>query len=1483
MSPRHGGEADKFGNRYEGAWTVRHLLYVLLGTAQSVTVEDIDDLAEGAEFTFRHGGTVEVHQLKRQNGNANSWTVQSLQDKQIWQKVRPHVEAGRHFHFVSTVPARPLQELSDRARRAENLISFVNSWLTKELQESFNDLTSTSGFGSAEVAWNVLRGFWVEWPDERDINKMNATLAELLLEGAVGSLAAVGLGDLVTNNLGTCLNAAAIENRLSEYGLRRTQMLPSPAIIERVNSIAAGWMAGIDRELLQPTIVRPEANRLADILGGHDNLILLIGAAGGGKSAVLHQVVRMLETDAVPVLGFRLDHLEPFSSTTELGNRLGLDVSPVTALAGVAGERPSILVVDQLDAVSLTSGRMPRNFDAIANLVREASAFFNMRVVLACRKFDVENDYRMRELVKDKSSAQVEVAELSESQVAEAVREMGLDAAALDARQKKLLRSPLNLVLLKSIADDADPLSFQTMKNLFDAFWQRKLVDCVQRRVGTVRFNEVVSTLADAISSRQRLSVPVTVLDRNDLSVDAGVLVSEHVLVRDGQQIAFFHESFFDYAFARGWIERNQTLVEFLTSGDQELFRRAQVRQIMNHLRELEPDRFVTEVEALLSSPGVRFHIKDVALAILGSLSEPTAAEWDMVARVLDAHAPFEDRLWLCLRTAPWFERLDVDGVIEAWLAGGEESEQSQALGIMAGSAKQQPDRMAQLLQPHTHRVTYPSWLRRVTRFADVHQSRALFDLILDAVRSGQYENAERELWVSVHGLGEHQPAWAVELLAAHLVDRPDALALDSAGQVAALLDQEHGAIELAKLGAAGAPLLFCNLFVPYMLRVMALTAYEPKDERPIMDRHFSDRYPNTKACELEDALLFGTATAIRTLTEQDPGEARPVLEALAVDPHEAAQWLLYEGFRTAGETFAQWAADLMLDGVHRFMSGYSSNSVWTARQVLQATSSFISEESFQRLEGAILDLRFPWEKRRPGLYSFNLLSAMDEARLSEMGRRRLGELRRALEMDQPPEPEGVTGGLIAPPIPREAAQHMTDDQWLKAMAKHSAERTDWHTFTGGAEEQSQVLKDYTAKDPARFARLALRLTDSTHPAYGGAILLGLGEASILPDPAPIFEAVRHIASLSRPSNDRWLGWALRRYLKTVPQDLVEIIIDRAISADDPADGRLGVQRSNGEHTGGEDVFMSGFNTARGQSAEVLGDLLVYDPDGARTALVLPVLKCMAEDPAITVRSCVAHVIAASMRHARPQALEAFDRLIQTDDILLATRTVERLIAHIGYGDPAVVEPVIQRMLDSSVFETRESGGRLAAVAAMQWGIRHLLDFVLDSADVASRKGAAGVCAHLLSNTSDAAVAQQALDQFVNDPEEDVRKAAAEVVAALRGERLRPFSRSLSNLIESATFPHALPQLLITLEKAPDRVDDLALKCSRRFIDVHGADTGDIRTRAAGDAQHVGELLVRAYAQTTSRTSRVKVLDLLDQLLALSAYGVADVVGASER
>ncbi|OON72444.1 hypothetical protein [Streptomyces tsukubensis] len=1474
-----GGETDKFGNRYEGAWTIRHALYVLLGTGMSITLEPGSPLGDDVEFSYRHAGGTQVHQVKRQNRDANSWNVASLRDKGVWSNLRTHVDAGHAFHFASLVPARALHELADRARRSDTSADFETEWLTDGLQGSFDALAAADIYGSAATAWRMLRGLWVEWHNERDIVHTNAVLAEQVLAGAPGRLAGLALGDLLLNSSGVTLDAPAINARLGEYGLRRVRREDIDEVTAAVSAVTRRWAASVERELFRPAIPREAADQLVEqARSDAQQVIVLTGAAGGGKSAVLHQALGALTKLDTTVLAFRLDRLAPFASTHELGRGVGLTMSPVSALGAVANGRPCALIVDQLDAISLASGRIPNTFDAVADLMDEALAHPAMRVVLVCRAFDATADPRIRQLTASDRCAHISVESLSDAQVVAALASMGLSVSYLTPSQRGLLRSPLHLALLSRVADQEEALSFPTPRQLFDAFWDTKRKDCT-RRQPSVRFHEAVSTVVAAMSTRQRLSVPDSVLDADDLAVSADVLVSEHICVRDGRQLAFFHESFFDYAFARDWLRRDESLVSFLTGGEQELFRRGQVRQVLVHLRDLDPERFVEEVEALLTSPEIRYHLKDVTLAVLRGLEALTAGEWGAVARVLETHPLFQAQLVSAISNAAWFWRADDEAALDDWLTSADEREQEWAVRMMAAAADAFPDRVARLMEPHTEDPRFGSWLGWVVRFADLAASRRLFDLVLDGARTGILTGRGHLVWTSLRDLADVRPSWAVELIGAMVSDCPDALRLESDGRVAVLLTREHSAMSVVESAASGAPEDFCDQVLPLLLAVMAATAIPPRTGCPVYDKHFMVRYPDDRPSDLGDALFQGAAHALRILASQDPARARQLATGLASVPYEAAQWLLYQVLIEAGPALAPWSAEILLQGRHRLLSGYGSNIVWGAREMLSAVGETLPDNTLLQVEKMLLHLRIAPDDELSPWHEFTLLTALPEGRLSDGAARRLGELRRRYDdMREPDEPQGMTAGVIGPPIPSEAAQYMSGDQWLSAMRKHSQDRTDWTTFTGGARELSHVLRSMTAADPAQFSRLAVRMDAAMHPVYGASLLQGLGDAEAHDIPDTIFAAVRHLADQGRPAHDRWLGWAMRKYLTSVPLDLVATLLNRALGSDDAGDSVDG-----GQADADGDLLTAGINTPRGSAVESLGDLLIHAADGSRAALVVPRLGRLAADPSLPVRACVAHLLHAALRYDRPAVAKAFEVLVQAPDQLLASPQVIRLFVALCHGAPVAGRPVMERMLRSPMAVVRRTGGQVAALAAMEWETPDLLATVLSGNDGAQRQGAADVCAQRLVNTGDAALAHHALVRFFHDRGEDVREAASAVTVALRGRRLRPVRRTVTALIDSKAFAPALPQLLITLEEAPDRVDDLVLACVRRFLTVSGAASADLSTGAAADAHHIGKLLVRAHAQAASAARRSEILDLLDQLLLRGAYGVAEAIGSADR
>jgi hypothetical protein len=1480
VGPRSGGEAEKFGNRYEGVWTVRRLLDVMAGRAESILVEDFGDLAKGVEFTFRgRSGPVQVHQVKRQLARQSGWTLKALDRVGVLAAAAHHVRDGRAFHFVSTIPAPDLNELSDRARRSDDLGAFVRGQLDgKGVRADFDHLCGVCG--SPQETWEVLRGTFVQWPDEREVRDTNAALAGLLVEGAPALPAAVSLGDLIEHALGVTLTASSIAQRLAEYELRPADPIRAPQLGEAGRDATAQWLTSVRSELLHPVIDRDESDELVARLEGDARLALVAGLAGAGKSGVLYQAVERLQR-TWPVLAVRLDRRDAFNTALQLGQQLDLPVSPTIALAAATADGPCLLVIDQLDAVSLASGRMPAAFDAIAELIRQARAFPQMRVLMACRRFDLDNDARLSGLVAEaRGDALMEIHPLRPEQVVASVRAMGADPARLSEEQLNLLRTPLNLVLFRAFADEDAAPRFRTTKDLMAGFWDRKRRDCDEHAGRPVRFAAVIGRLVDEMSERQRLAVPVAVLDADELARDADVLRSAHVLAPSPTPVAFFHEAFFDYAFARRWSARNDTLVGFLLDGHQELFRRGQVRQVLLYLRDEDPQRFVAETESVLRDARVRFHIKAVVLGVLRSLPDPTEQEWQLVSRLIDAGLPLEPRIYLAIQTEAWFERLDEEGVLESWLSGDSADRQGRALETMRAAAKDAPASVARLLEADVQRTGFASRFRWLALWLQFARERRLFDLLLRTVRNGDWNANAEDLWMVSHSLGDGQPTWAAELVQAWLGQRASVGAPDEAGPIAALEgDDDHSASEIVRAAARGAPQEFLERLLPQMLAVMASTEYG-RPGMPLQDRHFASRQWGGDHYRLGDVLLFSAAEAIEQLATSKPDSLRGQLEQLAADRHDAAQWLLYHGLTAAGEKYAEWAGQILSEGPHRLYSGYNDDAFWTTRQLLQAVGAHFDDRVFALIQAAILTLRPEWERPARPLAQFTLLSALPEDRLSQTAHRRLGELRRLFGCEQPSEPTGVVCGSFEAPVAESAAELMTDDQWLAAITRHSETHAEnWETFTGGAFQQSQVLGAQAKRDPGRFARFGLRLNEQHNAHYLTAILQALGQTDEAFEPRVAYDLVRHAAGLDQNDLDRWVGMALGRVLDSdVPDDIIATVLDLALHAADPTADVWLRTSAQGVLYGG-DPFGAGINSARGQSAIVLGDLLVTDLDGHRTALVADSLAELASDSIVAVRACVAHVMSACLRHAHAAVVTSLPTLVAGDDRLLATDPTERLIAFVSFSDLAIAEQITRRMLGSEYPKVREAGGRLAALLGLQT-TPQLLDDAVASPHASIRRGAATVCAQRLPY---AQAAGDALQRFFNDPDPDVRKAAAAVAGRLRDSDLRPHEGLLGALIASVAFVDARAQLLITLDRATSPIGSLALATAERFLAEHSDESAPIATAAGGNAREVAQLILRAYAQEAEPDGQRRALDLIDKLLRAGAWGVDEVITDAER
>jgi hypothetical protein len=558
IMPLPGGATDKFGNRYEAHWTVNCMIDVMDERVDAIRLEPPGVEGEGIEFWVRRGDKREYHQVKRQHSASGRWTLADLGHEHVLAHFRDKLyDPEAACIFVSSHAAYQLEELADRSRKAVSWEEFEQVFMKSDAQSSaFNDLCRRWGDCSGQDAFEALKRVRVETVGEDTLRTFVESRLAALVEGDSATVADI-LAQLALDAVHQELTAYDIWHHLESRGFRRRQWGKDPHILAAVKTANERYLSPLrDAAIAGEVIPRGEVQTVLDMLTSPERTrgVLQIGEAGVGKSGVILQVVESLQNQGIPLIAFRVDRLEPTLLPSDVGQQLdrGLPDSPANVLAAIAQGRDCVLVIDQLDATSLASGRHPQFFDCVSEILQQAQAHPRMRLLLACRKFDVDNDSRLRRLSGETGIVKtVPVNQLSHTTVREVVADLGLDASRLDSKQLELLSIPLHLSLLAEIAASTsiDVLDFKTAKDLYDRFWDYKQ-EVIRARLGrSVQWTRVVDALCDYISERQILSVPVDTVD--DYADDAQAMASEHVLIRDGQRYSLFHEGFFDYAFAR--------------------------------------------------------------------------------------------------------------------------------------------------------------------------------------------------------------------------------------------------------------------------------------------------------------------------------------------------------------------------------------------------------------------------------------------------------------------------------------------------------------------------------------------------------------------------------------------------------------------------------------------------------------------------------------------------------------------------------------------------------------------------------------------------------------------------------------------------------------------------------------------------------------------------------------------------------------------
>ncbi len=1294
------------------------------------------------------------------------------------------------------------------------------------------------------------------------------------------------------SRLGQTMTALDVTQKLNRHGYSVRSPQSSAQSRELIRSRTLAYVGRIEQALINgAAIPRCQSRGVAEALADADESLLLSGGAGVGKSCVLAQVVRRLDEGGVVSLACPASDLSGAFSSSEVGQRMGLRDSPATELAQVAQGRPAVLCIDQLDGLAGETEGHELGHRVLRELVDQVAQHPNLRLLFVCRSFDLAEETSLKWISEGRSpvARKIEVSALTIEDVREALHSAAIDRQELTESQIELLRIPLHLYLFIEAAQSRE-LGFATIDDLFDAYWKEKSKRVSSRPlVGGDGWAAATSRLSRVLSEREAFAAPdYELIDSHQAAAVA--MASESVLFMQNGEVGFFHESFFDYAFARCFATEKRNLLKWLREDRQAYFRRRQVLGVLAFLRRRRTDRarYLRTLEQLLAEGEVRFHIKKRVLDWLGSLTDPIPEEWEIVEH-------HEDRLgkhaWVVPRNSlPWFDLLLKMQRWQRWLTG-EEGEIDRAVGLLQAPSLLAERTRAVLELLAKHQDDSPPWRDRlwgVARWSDGYGSPAKQEWLLGLIEGEPLERPDHLVHMGqvlsqvLFSVKQEAPQFAPSVIAAWF-DRELAELLP-----AAVADPHRIELRLrldewiTNECATAAPREFVQEMLP---RIAGIEQVAPLKfvGAPRGDDH------------LDRGLHSLVAKSMLLLADAAPEDLKAIVDAVTQGGDCWTHWISIawlNAMSANSESFADEIVRFILDDPDRRLDlGYGWGSggadlfVAVSRTAVAAATERCSEESFENLEGAILAFRPQREcsDEQQACIELSLLWRLPEDRIAAATRRRVSELEaRFPDMKRcgAPQPSDDDDGFrwAVSAISDEEALEATGEQWLEAMREvsESGSRFNSDDFNGDVHELSRTLEGAARQDPARFAALTNEMTGSDHPDYFEAILRGLtlaeGESSPSGAMPQATQVLRRIGALGVPVHGAQVAHAIGTLAQEqAPEDLLHWLSEIARDDPDPeTDNWLGPD-------GPMAPVNQAINTARGSAAEAIAKLLYADT--TRWSVLQDAVHQLVADRALAVRSTAAHCLLAVLDAYRDEALSCFNRLIDGADPIVGSHYVEHFIRRATRQCFTDMRPTLLRVLNSEEPSAVRVGARwivLSALARQNSDAREDEQRVLASSEHA-RAGAADIYAANILHVEAGGWCVNRLGEMFNDESDLVRESAARCWFSISPDEIAEQGPLLSAFSRSEAFGEfRVSALLHRLDESslplPVELCDLA----ERALEDFGEKAASIQHMEALTAKTLAKLLFLLLDETDDADVEVRVRDAIDRMIKASFYGVVE-------
>lgn len=437
-----------------------------------------------------------------------------------------------------------------------------------------------------------------------------------------------------------------------------------------------------------------------DFRDDESKIALLVGNAGYGKSVVLKDLLDLLNKNNIPTLGIKVDKILNINSLKDIETELNLPEDIFSIFQNLSkSNSKAVLLIDQIDALSQSLSSNRQTINIYDRLIKQLEIFSGIRIIISCRTYDLNYDPILR-AYNDKKIFRLSL--LEDEQVEHILSAIGIKINGTNSRLREFLRVPLHLNLFCKVGVNKQFDDNITLQKLYDEIWEEYIISYNGR--DSAKIVELLSNMANKMYEQQHI-----VVDKRLFSTYNQELLNllHHNLIEESNinKIQFIHQTFFDYVYARTFVESGKSVCGWLKNIHQGLFIRSQVKQIFSYLRDLDIILYIRELKEILLKQDYRFHLKLLLINDLGFYSNPQIQEKKLVDECI-INKPLYFRIFLeSIQSPEWFTYIVEQSKFKKILSGHDKELEDVITNLCIRILWQKPQIVVDFLSKYSYKA----------------------------------------------------------------------------------------------------------------------------------------------------------------------------------------------------------------------------------------------------------------------------------------------------------------------------------------------------------------------------------------------------------------------------------------------------------------------------------------------------------------------------------------------------------------------------------------------------------------------------------------------------------------------------------------------------------------------------------------------------------------------------------------------------------